>query len=103
MRENDIEMICPECGSEMKEYIQSFKCRNLNCRWIYKKYFQIDPKSCSIHPVIQRQKEIEKTIEDIKSIVKICEVNTAQIWNCEKIREAINKLDELKNKLLPIE
>jgi len=34
-----IEMKCPKCGGDMKEYAQKFLCRN--CDWVYKKEFPI--------------------------------------------------------------
>jgi hypothetical protein len=39
---NDGELKCPECGSDMKEFVNTFRCRNRgNCNYEYKKFFQI--------------------------------------------------------------
>lgn len=37
----NLEMLCPKCKSEMKEFVTTYRCRNLNCRLSIKKYFQI--------------------------------------------------------------
>jgi len=37
----DIEMRCPLCDYDMKEYVFNFKCRNLDCEYVYKKKFPI--------------------------------------------------------------
>ena len=39
--DEDIEMICPECGNEMKEYVMFHRCRKLMCRFMVKKKFPI--------------------------------------------------------------
>lgn len=39
MIENQEEMKCPKCNSDMKEYITSFKCRNMSCGYVFKNYF----------------------------------------------------------------
>ena len=36
-----LELKCPKCGEDMKEYVNTFRCRNKgNCNYEYKKYFQ---------------------------------------------------------------
>jgi hypothetical protein len=34
------EMKCPKCGNDLKEYVTRFRCRNPECQYEYKKYFQ---------------------------------------------------------------
>lgn len=33
------EMKCPKCGTDMKEFVLTFQCRNLACRYQYFKEF----------------------------------------------------------------
>jgi hypothetical protein len=33
------EMKCPKCGTDMKEYVTRFGCRNQNCKYEFKKYY----------------------------------------------------------------
>ena len=40
--ESDIELRCPACQSDMKEYVTQFKCRN--CNYVYRKKFQWSAK-----------------------------------------------------------
>jgi hypothetical protein len=35
------EMLCPKCKSEMKEYVNRYRCRNIDCRNTIDKYFKI--------------------------------------------------------------
>lgn len=35
-----MELKCPKCGNDMKEYVTSFKCRNRRCDFKYIKKFQ---------------------------------------------------------------
>ena len=33
------EMKCPKCGTDMKEYVTRFLCRNQNCKHEFKKFY----------------------------------------------------------------
>jgi len=39
--EKDIEPLCPICNVGMKEFVTMHRCRNLRCRSVIKKKFQI--------------------------------------------------------------
>lgn len=41
----DPELKCPKCNSDMKEYVTSFKCRNLDCRFEYTKQYILDDET----------------------------------------------------------
>ncbi|HQM97255.1 MAG TPA: hypothetical protein PK705_09640 [Clostridia bacterium] len=36
---SDVEMKCPECGADMKEWVLNYQCRNLDCRFKVNKKF----------------------------------------------------------------
>lgn len=36
---NRIEMLCPQCKSDMKEYVLMYRCRNMKCGLKVKKFF----------------------------------------------------------------
>jgi len=52
MEETQLEMKCPKCGNDMKEYATCFRCRYLECRYTYRKVFQPD-LSIQLKPVVQ--------------------------------------------------
>lgn len=45
MNDSNIELLCPICKSEVKEYVNSFICRNTSCKTTFKKKFSISDLS----------------------------------------------------------
>ena len=67
-----LEMICPECGFSVKEFVTSFRCRNkTSCQFVYKKEF---PPS-SVSP--QSNPAEGEAASDVSGAIKIQINNTS--------------------------
>ena len=70
---NDVELKCPECGSDMKEFANTFKCRNKgNCTYVYTKKFGHDTKIIKYLSHLHGEL-IKKSIKEVNNHIKSVE------------------------------